>query len=74
MKGFLNKVAGNKATGKPGDGEKITSAAPAAPTGTGAISASAQAALRADATPRADISLPRGRERRYCLYSSSNLF
>ncbi len=65
MKGFLNKVAGNKPAGKPGD-EKV--AAPAS--GTGAISASAQAALRADATPRADISLPRGRERRYLLFNS----
>jgi hypothetical protein len=51
MKGFLNKVQ-NKVAGKPADGKPATEAV-------------AGAAIRSEATPRADISLPRGRERRF---------
>lgn len=66
MKGFLNKVTkGGKADEKP-----VGAAAPAAnassPT-TGAANqavAAAAGAARAEATPRADISLPRHRDRR----------
>lgn len=59
MKGFLNKVAGsNKPAGKADGDIPVAAPTPAAPM------ASVQTAIRSDATPRADISLPKGRERR----------
>lgn len=64
MKGFLNKVQ-QKATGKP-DGKAEGAPAAAAPAGNSAQAnvAAAAGAARAEATPRADISLPRRHDRR----------
>lgn len=59
MKGFLNKVQG-KVSGKPaGNGAD----AKPTPHGHDAVAAAANAA-KAEPTPRADISLPKSKERR----------
>eukprot|EP01036_Dinobryon_divergens_P043141 gene43141-57397_t len=70
MKGFLNKVVNGKPNGggavggKPSDGGK-----PSSPT----HAEGNMAAMRSlDTTPRADISLPRGRERRRSSLSKSS--
>jgi hypothetical protein len=58
MKGFLNKVQGKTGTKSTGGTEGKPVAAvvePIAP----------QVIIKSEATPRADISLPKGRERRF---------
>jgi hypothetical protein len=57
MKGFLNKVQ-NKVVGKSATTEN------GKPIANGGTDSPMASAIKVDATPRADISLPKGKERR----------
>jgi hypothetical protein len=71
MKGFLNKVQGKGKPSEPvsGSGGAVKSSVvesyPSANNGSPSPTNSPVSGIKPEATPRADILLPRGRERRY---------